>query len=151
MIPWSSLVPLVAIALWAATSEPAAAQTLLRLAPLETYVDHSGSDTVGQQLAYQVREILARSKIYPLAQTSDRADVVIHLATMDLDDPAAPGRASAVAFALTYDFQAILNRPEAIKQLRFVNNGVLLVGRQKVLEIAGSIVSQVDASMRSMK
>ena len=107
----------------AGTATPSAAQTLLRLAPLETYVSHSGDDTIGQQVAYEVREILARSATYPLAQTIDRADIVIHLATMDLDDPGDPGRASAVASALTYDFASIVGQPETVKKWRFVQNG----------------------------
>lgn len=132
----------------------ASGQTLVQLAPLKTYVSQLGSDPVGLQLAYNVRELLARSATYPKTERPESAAVVLLLASVDLDSALnGPdgGHAAAVSYTITYDVAAASGRPDARKQLTYVSSGVMIVGRQKIGEMAAGIIATVDAALRGVK
>jgi hypothetical protein len=131
-------------------------QSPLRLAPLATYVEHEGTDTIGREVAYQVRELLSRSSTYPLQREIAGASVVIYLVSMEFEGrpmnaSTAPERSSAVSYALTHDASTLAERRTEPRQLRFVTSGLLLLSRQRVDEIARSIVANLDASIRLLR
>jgi len=109
------------------------------------FVDHTGSDAVGQELAYAVREELRRSAAYD-AGSEDKALFMIELVTLDWGERA--GNASAVS--VTYVMSNLLPLQKGNPQTWlpiFLRSSVLAVGRDRVKDQARAIVANFDAAV----
>jgi hypothetical protein len=99
-------------------------------------VEHSGSDSVGESLAFQVREVIRKSEGYNLVH-----GVVpcfeINIITLD-DDP--DGRGNATTYSVVF-----LARLEGATVYPFYLTGLVgYAGRSQIRNVAEDIVAQLD-------
>lgn len=129
--------PLLLVGLLATTA-PAASDA--QVAPLKVYVNHSGDDSVGAALAFNVRELLHDSRLYPLSARSDDAQVEISIVTLDLD-ASNKGISSAVSLALL-----LKNGTDTM-----LRQGVRIVGTDRTKTMAKSIVGDLDNTVADLR
>lgn len=114
-------------------------------------VSRSGTDVVGESLAYAVREELRKSQAFNLAQEKESL-FNIELISLDMDIAAKSGASSAIAVTFTMSNL----RPHDSKDPQtwyplYLRGFVLLVGRNRVDQQARSIVASLDAAIEDLK
>lgn len=125
---------LISLVQWSVAASAVRAQA----APIKVFVSHSGSDPVGTRLAYEVKELLQASKLYPLSTVSDGAQVELSLVTVDADEQHA---SSAVSVAV------VLNNGSD----RLLDQEVRIVGRTRTQDQAASIVAKIDRNVAEVR
>jgi hypothetical protein len=78
--------------------------------PIKIYVSHSGSDQVGQQLVYEIREELRRSSGLSLAREGEASNVDMRITTIESNrvNPGASTTYAVVWLIPSYPFPAYL-------------------------------------------
>jgi hypothetical protein len=99
------------------------------------HVDHSGDDTIGQRLASVLKERIAASSHYRLAE-EESAMVSIRMVSVDTQTPD-PARASAVALEFAYF-------TPADRTCRATQLAVLQLGTKEIADHAERILSSLD-------
>ena len=116
---------------------------------LRVSVSHSGSDVVGQQLAYAVREAVRASQAFRLVP-SEEAEYQIRLLTQDPDrsDTAAGGQRTIVAITYVMVNTASYRKEEpATWYPLLLNTSIARAGGQRIDDVARSAVATLDNAL----
>lgn len=133
-----------AVSLW---PSPGAAQTKISVS-----VMHSGSDMVGPQLAFAVREAIRRSAAYELKVDSD-ALFSVRLVTIDPDRGTSRAGNWAVA-SVTFTMRNWLPLDKTDPQTWYpiyLSSSVVTAGTKAVDDSARGIVAQLDEAVEQFK
>lgn len=111
-------------------------------------VDHSGSDTVGQRLAYAVRETIRGSNGYRLASGRD---AVLRISLITLDPERTPSNAgywtaAAVGYTMRNDLPLDRSDPQTFYPIHLTTS-IVTAGTSRVDEQAKSIVATLDTQV----
>lgn len=112
-------------------------------APVE--LSHSGSDEVGNRLAFEIREVLRSTQGLRLV-TETEADprLVIHLVTTDAGTTAT-GVSTAASITIAYEGRLVeING-------YFMTSRVQVCGRSRTQECARDIVASVDTALQRLR
>jgi hypothetical protein len=108
-------------------------------------VEHAGEDTLGQRLAYELREVIRASQSMRLVTTAE-ADprIVVYLVTIDTSR-SSPGSSTSAAMSVAYDSDAL--------QLRgyLLTTVVLTCGSQRIQECAKDLAASVDEQLEEVR
>jgi hypothetical protein len=111
-------------------------------------VDHSGDDSVGKMLAFSLRDAIASSSRYKLAQRN--GVFRISLVTLDLGRSDSPGLSTAAAVTFTSTNGNALNdrNPDTWYPI-FLSSSVAVVGVKRVDQQAKAILASMDSAIES--
>jgi len=111
----------------------------------KVWVSHSGSDNIGRELAYEVREHIRRSAAYELGTDAEHF-FAIRLVTLDPDiNNASRGAATVAAVTITVinllPYRA--GNPQTWLPI-YLTSTIVLSGRSRTSEMAKGIVADLD-------
>ena len=116
---------------------------------IRIWVSLSGDDTIGQGIAYAVREELRRSSIYEVA-TSETGMFQVRIISIDAGDN--EGNMSAIAVSYTmFNYLPLDEGDPQTWYPIYLTTEVLLVGRNRIEQQAKSIVATLDQSIEIFK
>jgi hypothetical protein len=119
-----------------------AAQTVRRV-PVD--VAHSGKDSVGQRIAFELREGIRGSQSMRLAAANEaNPRIVVNLVSIDGNDDS-PGNSTNLAFVVAYDSSEL-----AFLGL-LITASVQTCGTRRTQECARTLLSDIDAALEQMK
>jgi hypothetical protein len=109
----------------------------------KVYVGQFGHDSVGQTLAYSLREEVSKSTRYEVVQETE-ADLKIELVSADLGEAhfTDRGRSSAISFVFTVRSTACAER-----DWLFLKQGVYITGSDRVVSTAKGILATLDGAV----
>ena len=115
------------------------------LARTPVVVDHVGKDSVGQRLAYELREVIRGSQSMRLV-TAKESDprIVIHLITIDTLS-SSPGNGTSAAMTVAYDSDNLSLRGYLLTTV--VQN----CGSQKTQECARNLAASIDDELEYVR
>jgi hypothetical protein len=121
--------------------------------PIRVLVSHSGSDAVGGQLAYEVREVIRRSAGYQLG-TEEGYALRISLVSLDTEENQSgyKGNRSAVSVAYSmYNYQPYkAGDPQTWRPIH-LSHAVHIVGTQRTEETAKDIIADLEQEFEGFK
>jgi hypothetical protein len=103
---------------------------------LGVYVNHSGSDRIGVQIAYRLREELAKSARFKSSLSADDAFYVASFITMNPDNEEIRSNYSVYSISLTIYNKTGFNY--------YVTSYVGTCGSSKINECAGNLIAIID-------
>lgn len=108
-------------------------------------VEHSGTDAVGQRMAFELREGIRGSQAMRLVADRDaNPRITIHLVSID-ESSTSPGSASALAIVFAYD-------SDELPHLGYLLNAyVQTCGTKRTSECARNILAYVDQSIEKVR
>ncbi len=109
----------------------------------KVYIAQFGHDSVGQTLAYSLREEVSKSTRYAVVQETE-ADLKIELVSADLGEAQFTdrGRSSAISFVITVRSTACAER-----DWLFLKQGVYITGRDRIVSTAEGILAILDSAV----
>jgi hypothetical protein len=112
----------------------AGAQTVAQTGRIRIWVEAKTSDAVGRSFVYQLREEIAHSALYALADSREKAFLDLSIISASLDE--ADNTGSAVSIVLFW-----LDG----KNRMFMDQFLMVVGAHKTLECAQRLMAFVDS------
>ena len=108
-------------------------------------VDHTGDDTVGQQFAFTVKEIIRASGGFELTDDFKQARIKLLMVSIDSSGGAEQGSSSAISTAVVYDS---LDVPlSGVHLTSLVQN----CGRTRIRFCADSLIASVDQEITRLR
>jgi hypothetical protein len=109
----------------------------------KVYIAQFGHDSVGQTLAYNLREEVSKSVRYAVVSETE-ADLKIELVSADLGEAQFTdrGRSSAISFVFTVRSTACAER-----DWLFLKQGVYITGGDRVVSTAKGILATLDGAV----
>jgi hypothetical protein len=146
----SRSVVLIYLLLGAVTSTTSAARAVQ---PSKTTVEvtFSGSDTVGQRLAYSLREEISRSARYSLG-SPNASMFTLHVVSVDLaldGQPSGLSSATAVAYTMRNFLSFSGNNPQTWLPI-YLTTTVHTVGRDRAESVAKAILAVLDEQVQNV-
>lgn len=120
-------------------------QPLASWARSPVVVEHAGQDSVGQRLAYELREVIRASQSMRLV-TASEADprIVVYLVTIETSR-SSPGSSTSAAMTVAYDSDALSLRGYLLTTV--VQN----CGTQRTQECARDLAASVDEQLEKVR
>lgn len=108
-------------------------------------VEHVGKDSLGQRLAYELREVIRASQSMRLVTASETDPrIVIYLITVETSR-ASPGSSTSAAMTVAYDSDALSLRGYLLTTV--VQN----CGSQRTQECARDLAASVDEQLEQLR
>ncbi|MGB8061621.1 MAG: hypothetical protein WCF26_06990 [Candidatus Sulfotelmatobacter sp.] len=118
-----------------------ATAALAQTSRIPIWVEAKTSDAVGRSFVYQLREEIAHSALYSLADTREKTLLVLYIVSTSPAAEDANNSASAVSMVLLWE----TTKCGPI----FLNQFVSMVGLDKTHEITQRLMAQVDAEVQA--
>jgi hypothetical protein len=121
--------------------------------PILVYVLHSGSDQVGGQLAYEVREAIRRSAGYQLG-TQEKYLLSLNIVSLDIDRGSGRSMGNWSAVAVTYcmyNYQPYKAGDPQTWLPIYLTTSVHTVGQNRTEETAKNIMAMLDQEWEDVK
>ena len=112
------------------------------------FVQHSGTDPVGERLSFAVREAIRASSGYELASQSAKSIYRINIVTIDPEHGALAGHATIASIAFTMkNTNPFRDHDPQTWYPIFLSSQVLIAGSRVIEEQAKSILAGLDADV----
>lgn len=108
-------------------------------------VEHTGRDSVGQRLVFELREVIRGSQSMRLVTPSEAGPrIVVHVATVE-GISSSPGTSTAASISIAYDSVSILFSGY------FVGSSVQTCGSLRTQECARDMAASIDAAIQRIR